>query len=112
MWPVKNSHEPARKPCAYVISVLPMRVGAIHFTSAITVFLHAQSIVAAAARTVEGEAVNCLRARSRRQKEQRLMKVRSLTLAWGNLTVLQPSCSCCPPEAEFVAGRQPSQDVR
>src|SRR6516162_9612826 len=39
-------------------------------------------------------------------------QVRSLTLVQGNLTVLRPSCSCCPPEAEFVAGRQSSQDLR
>src|SRR3954454_9593338 len=100
-------------PCAYVISVAPMRVGAMHFTSAITVFLHTQRIVVAASRAARAAAATrCSRARSRRQQQQRLMKVRSLTLAWGNLTVLQPSCSCYPPEAEFVAGRQPSQDVR
>src|SRR6516164_6923866 len=39
-------------------------------------------------------------------------QVRSLTLAQGNLTVLWPSCSCYPLEAEFVAGRQSSQDLR
>src|SRR3981189_3719826 len=104
MWPVKNSHDPARMPCAYSISVPPILVGAIHFTSAIAVFLHTKRIVVAALQAGCGLHAAATASRSiapaRRQKRQQLMKVLSLTPACGNLTVLQPSCSCCPPEAE------------
>ena len=46
-------------PCAYSMSVPPMRVGAIHFTSAISNFLHIQRIVAATSRAARN-ARNCL----------------------------------------------------
>src|SRR5215813_9024333 len=51
MWPVKNNHGPARTPCAYWISVPPIGVGAMNFTSTIPVsILHVATVARLPAR--------------------------------------------------------------
>src|SRR5262245_13844984 len=101
MWPVKNSHGPARTPWAYWISVPPIGVGAMNFTSTILVsILH---VVAAAA-----ERPACA---SRRAYKSGIYCRSSFI----DTRVGQPygfSRVSPPLEAEFVAGEQPSQDLR
>src|SRR5262245_799660 len=98
MWPVKNSHAPARTPWANWISVSPIGVGAMNFT--LTIFVSIVHVAAAERR-----------ARASRRAEKSGIHRRSPFI---DSRVGQPYgfCSCYPLEAEFVAGEQPSQDLR
>src|SRR5262245_22132496 len=100
MWPVKNSHGPARTPCAYWISVPPIGVGAMNFTSTILVsILHvvaATERLARASRRADRSGIHC---------GSSFIDTR-LGQPYGFSRVSPPL------EAEFVAGEQPSQDLR
>src|SRR5262245_40871026 len=97
MWPVKNSHGPARTPCAYWISVPPIGVGAMNFTSTILVsLLHvvaAAERLACASRRADKSGIHC---------RSSFIDTR-LGQPYGFSRVSPPL------EAEFVAGEQPSQ---